>query len=51
MEHLYPNYPFQKGVDPSFPRRRESRMLLKEAWIPAPGLKPAGTSFAGMTTG
>jgi hypothetical protein len=27
-------------------RKRESRMRLKEAWIPAPGLKPAGTSFA-----
>jgi len=26
-------------------------MPLKEASIPAPGLKPAGTSFGGMTTG
>ena len=33
---------FSKGADLSFPRRRESRMPLKEAWIPA---------FAGMTTG
>jgi hypothetical protein len=42
LDQSCPNYPYQKGVDPSFPRRRESRMPLKEAWIPA---------FAGMTKG
>jgi hypothetical protein len=33
---------FAKAIFLSFSRRRESRMPLKEAWIPA---------FAGMTTG
>jgi hypothetical protein len=29
-------------------RDPESR-IFRQFWIPAPGLKPAGTSFAGMT--
>src|SRR3990170_6825228 len=38
----------QRNMKMSFPRKRESRTQA-EVWIPTPRLRPAGTSFVGMT--